>query len=255
MSEGLVDFHCHLDLYPDHAAIIDECERLGVRTLTVTTTPRAWTRNHALASRTRHVRAALGLHPQLVAERADEVTIWESHLPEARYVGEVGLDAGPKFYRSLDLQKQVFEHVLKACARAGGKVLTVHSVRAAKPVLDMIEAHLSPSNAAVVLHWFTGSLSEARRAVDLGCYFSINAEMLRNPRQEALLKALPSERILTETDGPFTSTGQGPARPKDVELAIGLLAALRNSDTTAIKRQVLSNLRVALETAGAATDT
>ena len=67
----LVDFHCHLDLYPDHAAAVEECERLGVFTLAVTTTPRAWPRNHQLATATRHVRAALGLHPQLVADHAD----------------------------------------------------------------------------------------------------------------------------------------------------------------------------------------
>ena len=67
----LVDFHCHLDLYPDHAAIVEECESRGVFTLAVTTTPRAWPRNNELASATRHVRAALGLHPQLVGERAD----------------------------------------------------------------------------------------------------------------------------------------------------------------------------------------
>src|SRR5579863_615495 len=66
-NSGLVDFHCHLDLYPDHAAAVAECERAGVFTLTVTTTPKAWPRNHQLATATRHVRAALGLHPQLAA--------------------------------------------------------------------------------------------------------------------------------------------------------------------------------------------
>ena len=40
---------------------------------------------------------------------------------ETRYVGEVGIDAGPRYYRSIELQKQIFEHVLKACDRAGAK--------------------------------------------------------------------------------------------------------------------------------------
>ena len=43
---GLVDFHCHLDLYPDHQAAVEEAEDAGVFTLAVTTTPRAWPRNH-----------------------------------------------------------------------------------------------------------------------------------------------------------------------------------------------------------------
>jgi TatD DNase family protein len=222
---------------------------LAVRTLTVTTTPKAWPRNQELASRTRHVRAALGLHPQLVAERASEIAVWESYLDQTRYVGEVGLDAGPRFFRSLDLQKEIFDQVLKTCARRGGKVLTVHSIRSAKAVLDALEAHLPVARGRAVLHWFTGSASEARRAVDLGCYFSINADMLRSPRAQAVIAALPIERILTETDGPFTRTGEAPARPRDVVLAIDLLAEQRLLGRETVAQQVTQNLRALLTSA------
>jgi TatD related DNase len=139
-----VDFHCHLDLYPDHKAAIARAEAAGIYTLTVTTTPKAWPLNLELTRNTRHVRAALGLHPQLAVERASELSLWERHLPEARYVGEVGLDAGPRFYKSLNVQKRVFRTVLERCAEAGGKILTVHSVRSTAAVLDMVEAHLPP---------------------------------------------------------------------------------------------------------------
>src|SRR5690606_18577808 len=115
---GGVDFHCHLDLYPDREAAIARAEAARIYTLTVTTTPKAWPRNHELTRGTRYVRAALGLHPQLVAERAGELPLWERHLPETRYVGEVGLDAGPRFYRSLDAQKRSE----RASCRERGKV-------------------------------------------------------------------------------------------------------------------------------------
>lgn len=83
-----VDFHCHLDLYPDHEAAIARAEAARIYTLTVTTPPKAWARNHELTRHTRFVRAALGLHPQLVAERAGELPLWERLLSETRYVGE-----------------------------------------------------------------------------------------------------------------------------------------------------------------------
>ena len=69
LDSALVDFHCHLDLYPDFEAAVAACERDAVYTLTVTTTPKAWAHNQAVTSKTKYVRAALGLHPQLVAER------------------------------------------------------------------------------------------------------------------------------------------------------------------------------------------
>jgi TatD DNase family protein len=243
MTARLVDFHCHLDLYPDHVAAMAECDRIGVHTLAVTTTPKAWPHNYALASKTKHVRAALGLHPQLVSERADELALWEEYLPQARYIGEVGLDAGPRFYRSLEQQKRVFARVLTLCADAGGKILTVHSVRAVSAVLDMVELQLPPTRGRVVLHWFTGSSAEARRAMNLGCYFSINAEMMKSDKHRRLLTELPFDRILTETDGPFTKCDGRPARPGDVAVTVEALARVRGLDAAAIAEQVRENLR------------
>jgi TatD DNase family protein len=241
-----VDFHCHLDLFPDHTAAIASAEAAGVYTLTVTTTPKAWPRNRNLTKGLRFVRAALGLHPQLVAERAHELPEWERYLSETRYIGEVGLDAGPRFFKSLDLQKQVFRTVLERCAEAGGKVLTVHSVRSASAVLDMIEAHLPSDRGKVVLHWFTGSRAEARRAVSLGCYFSINAQMAQSDRGRQLIADLPTERLLTETDGPFTSAGGQPTRPTDVVLAIEAIASVRGSTPNVIGAIVEANLKALL---------
>lgn len=249
-TPALIDFHCHLDLYPDHAGAIAECERDRVFTLTVTTTPKAWARNHELTRSTKYVRAALGLHPQLVAQRAHEIDLWEELLPHTRYVGEVGLDAGPRFYRSFETQKEIFERVLIACSRAGDKILTIHSVRAAKTVLDMLEKHLPAHRGTAVMHWFTGSASEARRAADLGCYFSINHEMLANARHAELIQSLPIERLLTETDGPFTNLGGRPAHPRDVRKTVTQLAELLGRPQDAVAAQILHNLKRILTSAG-----
>ena len=249
-SNGLVDFHCHLDLYPDHQAAVMDAEEAGVFTLAVTTPPRAWPRNHELAQRTKHVRAALGLHPQLVAERASEIELWDRYLPETRYVGEVGLDAGPRFYKSLDLQKQVFQHVLRRCAEAGDKVITIHSVRAVNTVLDHVESFLPQSRGKVVLHWFTGSKAEALRALELGCYFSINAAMLGNERHAPMVALIPLDRLLTETDGPFTKTDERPSRPADVRDVVEALGRLHGMAASAVAATMRVNLRALLEPNG-----
>lgn len=244
-----VDFHCHLDLYRDHAAVIAECDRERVATLAVTTTPKAWKRNRELASQSQHVRVALGLHPQLVAERAGELPLFEALLPGARYVGEIGLDAGPRFYRSFPEQERIFERILRACAEQGGKILTVHSVRAVPKVLSRIEAALPPDRGRVVLHWFTGTPAEARRAVALGCYFSINSEMLRSPKNRQLVKQLPLGRLLTETDGPFVEHEGAPVRPPSVSRTVRELAAALGTENSVLSTRIISNLRSLLSTA------
>jgi TatD DNase family protein len=233
-TNDLIDFHCHLDLYPDHAAAVREADAAGVFTLAVTTTPKAWARNYELTRDTRHV-------------RADEIDLWEALLPQSRYVGEVGLDAGPRFYRSLDQQKDIFARVLRACSQAGGKVITVHSVRSAKTVLDHIEEHLRQRTNRVVLHWFTGTKSEAARALDMGCYFSINGTMLNSEKASALVRTLPVERMLTETDGPFTEVDGRPSKPTDVASTLPSLAAFIGLPASNLAETIKDNLRRLLE--------
>ena len=114
----------------------------------------------------------------------------------------------------LEPQERVFERVLRACAEQGGKILTVHSIRTASKVLNHIECALPQNRGRVVLHWFTGTAAEAKRAVALGCYFSIDAEMLRSPKQRNLVGSLPLDRLVTETDGPFVERDGRPLRPK-----------------------------------------
>lgn len=242
MRPDYVDFHTHLDLYPDLARAIAACDRKRVATLAVTTTPKAFERNVELSANSDFVRVGLGLHPQLVADRHLEIDLFEKLLPRTRYVGEIGLDRGPAHYRSFELQQSVFGRILRACAQQGDKILSLHSVRATRPILDMLDKYLPPDQARVVLHWFNGSHSDVRRAVDRGCYFSINEGMLDSASGKRLLCDIPNDRILTETDGPFILRGDEPIAPGDVRRTVEMMATILGIPAEDIRRQILSNL-------------
>lgn len=218
----LVDFHCHLDLYPDFENLISECEREKIYTLAVTTTPQAWPRNLSLTKNTKYVRAALGLHPQLVAQRRSELSLWDKHFNEAKYIGEIGLDAGPAFFKSLPQQEEVFEQIIKRCSSESGRVLTIHSVRTAPRVIQILEKHKVYKNNKIVLHWFSGTIPQLQKAADLGCYFSVNSQMFT--KGGSLIASMPQNLILTETDGPFTKLDENPQRPHDVQHCLRLIA-------------------------------
>ena len=242
MLHPLVDFHCHLDLYPDYKAAFEACRSEEIEVLAVTTTPRAWERNTELASGRKHIRVALGLHPQLIADGHDELAAFEKLLPKARYIGEVGLDAGPRFYKSMEKQRQAFERVLRCCREHGDKIISIHAVRTVKDVLGLIEAQLPPGTGKAVFHWFTGSKSEAKRAVDLGCYFSINAEMLKGDSGRSVVTSIPRDRLLTETDGPFTKIDGHPTKPLDVSKTVESLASLLALEAEVLRKQIHLNL-------------
>ena len=243
MRPSYVDFHTHLDLYPDLEAAIRQCDDRRTATLTVTTTPRAFARNRELAGDSAFVRVALGLHPQLIADRAGELEMLERLLPTTRYVGEVGLDAGPRHYHSFDLQKRVFGAILRLCAKAGDKILSVHSVRSGKQVLDLVEECLPEGRGTVVLHWFSGSAKDARRGADMGCYYSVNEQMLASLNGRKVLAEIPEDRLLTETDGPFVKRGDEAIGAGDVRRAVALIAELTGRSSAAMRRQITANLR------------
>jgi TatD DNase family protein len=98
----------------------------------------------------------------------------------------------------------------------------------------------------VVLHWFTGSKAEARRAVELGCFFSVNDAMTTSERGRGVVATLPTNCLLTETDGPFTKCDGRSARPADVEATIRNLAKLYCSTPELMATAVEENLRTLL---------
>lgn len=158
-------------------------------------------------------------------------------------MGEVGLDAGPRFYKSLPRQTDVFRRILILCAQQGGKILSIHSVRAASKVLDNLEELLPPNRGTAVLHWFSGSQSELRRAINLGCYFSVNQSMFEKARGQALIESIPPERLLTETDGPFLEEDGEPIEPGNVRGAVGALGQLLGLPPAQTQDLLLSNLK------------
>ena len=239
----MIDFHCHVDLYPDPHAVVEECIRREIYVLSVTTTPSAWHGTSALSEGSMRIRTGLGLHPQLAHERKRELPLFDRLLPQTRYVGEVGLDGGVESKPHWSDQLTVFEHILDACVSAGGRILSIHSRRAATAVLDALERF--PQAGDFVFHWFSGSRRELARAVDLGCWFSVGPAMIAAELGRDLVARMPRERVLTETDGPFVKIDGHPVHPWNVDHAVTSLCrlwSLAEHETPSLLKENLARL-------------
>lgn len=246
-QQMLIDFHCHLDLYSDYESVLERTEMAQIYTLTMTTTPRAWKRNFALTHTKKYIRAALGLHPQVVDKCFEELSLWKHYLCETRYVGEVGLDASQRYYKSFDKQKYIFRNILEHCAAEGGKILSVHSTKCASTVLDMIEQYYQTDNGTIVLHWFSGNKYDMQRALSLGCYFSINSEMVKSNNGRNIISKLPLTHILTETDGPFVKINGKSVEPTDIPSIINSISQIKKENYDIIKSNIHRNFLAILE--------
>ena len=238
----MMDLHCHLDLYPHPRELVAACREARIYVLCVTTTPSAWKGTSALVSGADRIRPALGLHPQLAEERRGELGLFQEFLPEATYVGEVGLDGSRGFRASLPAQRSVFRTILEASAESGGKILSVHSRGAAAEVIDRLEEY--PEAGSAILHWFSGTKRDLRRAIQLGCWFSVGEPMLRSTKGLGLLREMPRSRVLLESDGPFAKgPGGAPLTPLDSGRALTLLAEVWEESIANTKETLLASFR------------
>ena len=199
----LFDLHCHLDLLPSMLEFALEAKKECIGILAVTTTPKAYAKEIVSFRSLVNIRVALGLHPQLVSERYNELSLVERYIDEAEYVGEIGLDFNSKFYFSKEKQTDVYENIIRWCSSNVGKTISIHSVRSDKVVLDILDKYCCTEKNKCILHWFSGSAAQLRRAVEMGCYFSINRAMIKSPNGQKLLTTIPPENMLVETDAPF----------------------------------------------------
>jgi TatD DNase family protein len=151
----------------------------------------------------------------------------------AGVLGEIGLDASSGV--PLALQTRNFELIL-AMLTEEPRLTSVHSVGATKLVLELLERHRPKG---IVLHWWRGSENETIRAIELGCYFSVNSAEIRRPK---VLSLLPLERVLTETDHPFGNRGDRPKLPGRMTTVEDGLAKQWNLDVASVRRAVWRNL-------------
>jgi TatD DNase family protein len=242
----MIDFHCHLDLYPDALRIVDQVSVRNRFTLAVTTSPRAWQTTSQLFDRYPNIKVALGLHPEIVVQKEVERGLLISFVSQAAFIGEVGLDGSIQHRHSLELQESILKAVLDECEQCGGRILSIHSRNAVGLVLDCIEQHCQLS--IPVLHWFSGTLEETRRAVNMGCWFSVGPAMLRGAKGQRIIKELPKEKVLPETDGPFVRNGSSPLMPWEAITIVKPVAIAWNMAESGVTEQLNLNLMTLLNT-------
>ncbi|HJA29478.1 MAG TPA: TatD family hydrolase [Candidatus Olsenella pullicola] len=207
-----VDMHCHLGWFSNRRQVARE---VGV--FAVTVTPQEFLSLRDELAGEKNVALAAGLHPWWVRDASDADALC-GLLPDTRWVGEIGLDAAPRHAATWDAQLATFERICTTCAETSDhearKVLSIHAVRSASTVLDVLERTGAAARCRCVLHWFSGSTDELWRAVRLGCHFSLGEHSLATRRGREYARILPAERLLTETDLPEGE--DSPATAEDV---------------------------------------
>ena len=207
----LFDAHCHLDFMSNMEEVARDAAADGLHVLATTVTPQGYLRAQDALAGLSNVDVAVGAHPWWVADgrlSPADVEAAAALAGTTRLVGEVGMDFSPKHVPegSKDVQRAAFRRICEATAAgsdpAHPTVMSIHSVRSAEEVLEVVRTTGCLERCRCVFHWFSGSSAELHAAVVAGCWFSVNPMMLRTRRGREYARQVPLRRLLTETDLP-----------------------------------------------------
>lgn len=239
MEPKLFDAHVHLDLMSDAEDVARDAAARGLALFDCGVDPRDYDAAVQRDARFEAVMPGLGLHPWWLAYGRcgkAEIDLLCEFATCAPLIGEVGLDFSPRFAGTEGTQTEAFDRLCKALTGhpLPHRILSIHAVRAAGNVLDILERHgllkAGQDSPAIIFHWFSGTSDDLTRARAAGCYFSINERMLKTKRGREYARQIPEDRLLLETDYPDNPQGDCAASDIAASLTKTLdqLAAIRH---------------------------
>lgn len=206
----------------------------------------------SIAQTHENVQVSVGLHPtEAVAEEPSiEQLVALADHPKVIAVGETGLD----YYRceaEVEWQRQRFRHHIRA-AKEIRKPLIVHTRQAQADTVKILQEE----NAGVVggvMHCFTETWEMAQAAIDLGFYISFsgiitfqNAKALQD-----VVKKIPLDRLLIETDAPYLTPAPYRGKPNEpayVSYVAEAVAHLKDISFEEVAEQTTANFQACFKT-------
>ncbi|GAA5645360.1 TatD family hydrolase [Vibrio proteolyticus] len=205
-----VDSHCHLDkldyqeLHNNVADVLAKAQQANVKEfLSVGVTLDSFPAMLKMIETYDYVHASCGVHPldvesQFSLERLQEY----ARHPKVVAIGETGLDYHYQ-PETAELQKIRFQQQVDLAVELN-KPLIIHTRNAREDTLRILREG-GAERCGGVIHCFTEDLAFAQAAIELGFYISISGIVTFRQATELkeVVKQLPLERLLIETDSPY----------------------------------------------------
>ncbi|MBQ3235345.1 MAG: TatD family hydrolase [Clostridia bacterium] len=198
------------------------------------------------ADRYREIYFSAGCHPDVAGEVNDtaiEKLRELSRHPKCLAIGEIGLDY---YYEGFDreVQKSAFIKQLDLAVTLDMPVI-VHSRDAWQDTVNILKEYAPKLKKGFLMHCYSGSREIAEILLKLGAYFSFGGALtFKNSKKSEVVKALPMDRILVETDCPFMAPVPHRGKvnePKYVPIVYEFLAGVYGVSVSQIESQIELN--------------
>lgn len=243
----MIDTHTHITdpsfSDEDRKRILDEMPENGLQAICEIGADRASSdRAFALAHSHPRVFCAVGTHPHEVsAMTQDDLDTYRRYAADPRVVaiGEIGLD----YHYDLsprDMQRQAMARQLELAHQVGLPVV-LHMREAIADALAILNECRPYLQHGLLMHCYTGSVESLREFNRLDCYYALGGVVtFRNAKKEDVIRAIPEDRLLLETDCPYMTPV--PLRGQRNEPAYVMYAADKIAAERGITREELDTI-------------
>lgn len=197
-----------------------------------------------IAKKYENIYAMIGLHPSDVDKETDKELNWLKQLLREEKVigiGEIGID----LYwtkENKDLQIEFFEKQLQLSLEYNLPVC-IHS----RDAIELTYQVLSKNNYRGIIHCFSGSLEMAKKFIKLGYLIGIGGVVtFKNTNLKEVVKNIPMECIVTETDGPYLAPTPYRGKlnkPEYIKLIVDEIALLKSLNVEDVEKQIDKNVK------------
>jgi len=244
----MIDVHCHLcyqGLDEIKDAVVQQSIAAGMKGIITCAYPKDLQKNYGLVKKyPGFLYLSAGLHPidikDMTQKEIDAYWDWiRSHADEIVAVGEIGLEKKEfSDEKLLKRFKEVFIQGLEL-AKEVKKPVVLHLRKAEQEGFDTVVAE---GMKEVVFHYYSGNMTLAKQIIKKNYYISIPTTINNSSNLKDIGKKFPLDRLLTETDAPFSSPiPNQPNVPQNVRLTIEKIAELRKTDFAEVDMQTTAN--------------
>jgi len=230
MDMVLIDSHCHLDRLPKY--VIPE----GLIPVTVGYSHQSNQKAAKIAEKER-IPFVLGIAPQsAIKEDLSKLEEWMDFIRQnpPHAIGEVGLDYHWATNEQDVRKEQVVYDRMLSLAEEMRLPVVIHARKATHDVLDSLQ--LRNFQNGFMLHFFSGTLADAKRAVDMGGYLSFPP--VRSRDRAAAIEAVALSHLLVESDAPYV--GRTPDETMD---SVRYIAEVKKADPDEVMEKTAANAR------------
>jgi TatD DNase family protein len=240
-----IDTHCHLDMLKDISGVVVRAQRVKVNIILSAGVDAKTNRKVLELSRDfSAVEACLGIYPidslkMSETEIEKEIKFILKNDDKIVCIGEVGMDYKEDLVKHKK-QKRVFEMFIDL-AKEIEKPLLVHSRKAEKDCINILEKREAKK---VIMHCFFGRMRLVDRIVKNGWFLSIPTCVYHNEQIQEVVRRVPIENLLCETDSPFLHPFREKTNePKNVIESYKKIAQIKGVGLGEIEKKIEENFK------------